>query len=79
MEIFGHALVAGEEVRSGILGEDRALGWKAVPAHCPEHIRLHIIETREARLEGREPLAFLPTITADPWLANAAKRLGTSL
>jgi hypothetical protein len=81
VEIFGHASVDGEELRSGdVLGESRERGWKSVPAGCPEHMRKFIIETRTAKLKGRMALPYLPAkLAVDPWHTSAAKRLSDSL
>jgi hypothetical protein len=70
-EIFGVAVGTDKN----ILGENREKGWKAVPEGCPEHVRQHIVEVRTARLEGREPRAYVPGSLPSAWTLDAIKRL----
>jgi|HubBroStandDraft_4_1064222.scaffolds.fasta_scaffold42498_5 hypothetical protein len=75
-EIFGMVLNSSGSEDRGILGEDRARGWKAVDESCPAHIRQHIMEVRSAKLEGREARAFVRQgATHDTWREDAFKRL----
>jgi hypothetical protein len=51
-EQFGVA--GGGENISVILGENREMGWKAVPPDAPEFVKKHVTEYRTALLAGRE-------------------------
>jgi hypothetical protein len=75
-EIFGEAFNTGGSEGRGILGEDRARGWKAVDASgCPPHILNHIRAVRQAHLEMRTSPAFVPQGTNDKWHEDAIRRL----
>ena len=75
-EIFGEAFNSGDSEGRGILGEDRARGWKNVdPGDCPPHILNHIRAVRQAHLEMRTPPAFVPQGSTDKWREDAIKRL----
>ena len=71
-EIFGLATQNGN---GNILGENRELGFKALPADCPEWVRQRVKEFRTAKLEGREPRTFVPVRSNDKWTTDAIARL----
>jgi hypothetical protein len=60
MESFAATDRTGLEESRGILGENRALGFKALPDDAPEWVKSRVAEIRTARLEGREPQKFVP-------------------
>ncbi len=52
METFGGARGV-ENASAGILGENREMGWKALPSDAPEWVKKAVAEGRQAILEGR--------------------------
>ena len=71
LEIFGRAT---QDSNGNILGENRELGFKALPADAPQWVRDRVIEIRTAKLEGREPRNFVP-VKSSQWTEDAIKRL----
>jgi hypothetical protein len=52
METFG-GVRGVENASAGILGENREMGWKALPSDAPEWVKTAVAEGRQAVLEGR--------------------------
>jgi hypothetical protein len=52
METFG-GVRGVENASAGILGENREMGWKALPSDAPEWVKKAVSEGRQAFLEGR--------------------------
>ena len=74
MESFAGTNRTGFEESRGILGENRQLGFKELPADCPEWVKQRVTEFRTAKLEGREPRTFVP-VNSSPWTDEQIKRL----
>ncbi len=79
MEHFACPSTVAEEKR-GILGEDRARGWKEIPADAPAWVKARITEIRTAMLAGKEYQADrMPEIERrelEEWKGDAICELG---
>jgi hypothetical protein len=75
MESFAGTNRTGLEESRGILGENRELGFKALPEDAPGWVKERVAEIRSARIEGREPRTFIPVRSNDKWTTDAIARL----